>query len=319
MTTTDKEAALGAFARLLKPLMRVALAYGISAPDLISVTRRVYIEALEARLREQKRPPTDARLAIVAGLSKSEVAQVREAFRNGALHGTKSSATLDQITNLLTVWHTDSRFSGAYGIAMDLDLVRTAGSPRKSFEELVSEACPGVDQEALLDDLVASCTVEVIDGIAVRCLFRTYVPRSAEITQIDRMGRILSAVAASLVHNLLDTEGPAFVERTVVSDHPLSERGRNEFLAVARERGQALLAELDTFLTRLSAQEESPTGKRYGLGIYFFEDQASELALPSNRIDFADSTVPRRSLDSGARSATAVPTEIDVLAVRRDK
>jgi len=46
---------------------------------------------------------------------------------------------LDQITNLLTAWHTNSNFSGAYGLPLDLDLVPVAGSPRKSFNEEAAE------------------------------------------------------------------------------------------------------------------------------------------------------------------------------------
>ena len=65
-TGREKEAVLSVFAALVQPLMRVAFEYGISAGEIAGVVRRVYIQALEARLREQKRPTTDARLAVVA-------------------------------------------------------------------------------------------------------------------------------------------------------------------------------------------------------------------------------------------------------------
>lgn len=266
---------LSVFAALVRPLMRVAFEYGISAGEIAGVVRRTYIQALEARLLEQKRATTDARLAVVAGLAKSDVTALRAATRAGAPHSLRASVSLDQVTNLLTVWHTHSGFSGAYGLAMELDLAPTHGSPRRSFRELIATACPGANEDALLDELVAAGSVEVLDGTTVRCLSRAYVPKGADVKRIERMGRVLASVTSSFVHNILRIGSePVFFERAVISDDLVTEAGRDKFLALAGERGQELLTELDTFLTRLAATEGSETGRRYGLGIYFFEDQS---------------------------------------------
>ncbi len=276
-STREKEAVLSVFAELVRPLMRVAFEYGISASEIAGVVRRTFIQALESRLLEQKRATTDARLALVAGLTKSDVTALRQALRSGAPHSMRAPVSLDQVTNLLTVWHTHTGFSGAYGLAMELDLVPTHGSPRRSFQDLVDLACPGVDPEGLLDELVASGSVEIIESVTVRCLSRAYLPKEADVKRIEWMGRILSNVATSFVHNLLrTTQEPAYMERAVVSDEPLSEVGRDKFLAIAGERGQELLTDLDTFLTRLAASERSDTGKKYGVGVYFFEDRSTE-------------------------------------------
>lgn len=302
-TGREKESVLSVFAALVQPLMRVAFEYGISAGEIAGVARRVYIQALEARLRDQKRPTTDARLAIVAGLAKSDVSALREASRLGAPHSLRSSVSLDQVTNLLTVWHTQPGFSGAYGLALELDLQPTPGSPRRSFRELLSAACRGVDEDAMLDELVAAGSVEVIDGTTVRCLSRAYLPQGEDVKRIERMGRFLASVAASFVHNVLrNNTDPVYFERAVTSDEPLTENGRDKFLALTGERGQELLAELDTFLTRLAASERSDLGKRYGVGIYFFEDQAGGIAAEAES---------QKAPEPGSRPALQ---EIDVLA-----
>jgi hypothetical protein len=301
----EKEAVLSVFAELVRPLMRVAFEYGISAGEIAGVVRRTYIQALEARLLDQKRPTTDARLAVVAGLAKSDVTALREALRAGAPHSLRTPVSLDQVTNLLTVWHTHTGFSGAYGLAMELDLAPTPGSPRRSFRELVDAACPGADGEALLDELVASESVEVIDSLTVRCLSRTYLPQEADVKRIEWMGRVLSNVAASFVHNLLrPAQEPAYLERAVVSDEPISEAGRDKFLAIAAERGQELLTELDTFLTRLAASERSDAGKKYGVGVYFFEDRSTD----------RPTQVRPKTYDEKPNRAASPIEEIDVLA-----
>jgi len=301
----EKEAVLTVFAELVRPLMRVAFEYGISAGEIAGVVRRTYIQALEARLSDQKRSTTDARLAVVAGLAKSDVTALREALRAGAPHSMRASVSLDQVTNLLTVWHTHTGFSGAYGLAMELDVVATPGSPRRSFRELVDAACPGADGEALLDELVAAGSVEVIDSMTVRCLSRAYVPKGADVKRIERMGRFLAVVSANFVHNLLRVSPePVYFERTVVSDESISEAGRDKFLALAGERGQELLTELDTFLTRLAASERSEAGRKYGVGVYFFEDQSTD----------QETEVQTKTYDEKSSRTVSPVEEIDVLA-----
>jgi Family of unknown function (DUF6502) len=302
----EKEAVLSVFAAMVRPLMRVAFEYGISASEIAGVVRRTYIQALEARLLEQKRPTTDSRLAVVAGLAKSDVTALREATRAGAPHSLRATVSLDQVTNLLTVWHTHSGFSGAYGLALELDLVPTADSPRRSFRELLAAACPGADEEALLDELIASGSVEVIDSTTVRCLSRAYVQQGADVKRIERMGRFLAAITGNFVHNLLRVSPePVYFERAVVSDELLSEVGRDKFLALAGERGQELLTELDTFLTRLAATDGSASGKRYGVGVYFFDDQLTHTTAE----------VEGKEVSQGRSTRIASPVEeIDVLA-----
>jgi Family of unknown function (DUF6502) len=288
---TGKEAVLDVFAGLMRSLMPVAFEYGISAGEASGAVRRSFIEALEGRLKEQRRPTTDARLGVISGLPKSDVSALREAMRVGAALSMRAAASWDQIASVLTVWQTNSNFSGAYGLAMDLDLAVVSGSPRRSFADLAEAACPGADKDTLLDELLAAGSVEVVDGTTVRCLSRSYVPRGADVTRIERMGRFLAVVAGNFVHNLLRAEAdPSYFERTVVSDDLLSDRGRDKFLAMAAERGEELTTDLDTYLTGLAASERTSSGKRYGVGVYFFEEAASQ--LPEARIGGAGSENP---------------------------
>ena len=301
----EKEAVLNVFASLMRPLTRVAFEYGISASEISGAVRRTYIQALEARLLDQKRATTDARLAVVSGLAKSEVAALREASRAGAPHSLRATISLDQVKNLLTVWHTHSGFSGAYGLALELDLVTSPGSPRKSFVDLVAAACPGADVEALLDELVASEAVEVLHDTTVRCLSRAYLPHESDVKRIEWMGRVVTNVTSSFIHNLMRTSSePVYFERAVLCDNPISDEGRDKLLALAGERGQEMLTELDTFLTHMVPSDQSETARKYGVGIYFFEDQ------PAN-----DSAEPQPAQVVEKRDARmSVPVEIDVLA-----
>lgn len=255
--------------------MRLALEYGVSAGDIAAVIRRTYIQELDKSLLEQKRSVTDARLALLAGLTRSDVIALRESLRGGAENVSESIAP-DDIASFLTAWHTLPGFCGAYGLPLDLDLLSTQDSPSRSFHDLAIQACPGVDEDMLLDKLLTSKAVEVIASRTVRCLSRAYLPEDTDVTRLEWVGRLSANVVASGVHNLLRSgEKQAYFARAVVSDLPLSLSARDRFLAVSAERGQALLTELDTFLTHLEGADSVGSGQKYGVGVFCFEDQSN--------------------------------------------
>src|SRR5215475_1703511 len=110
-TSAEKDAVLNVFAQCVGPLIRLAFEYGIQASEISAVIRRVYIQALEARLKGQNWPVTEARLAVVSGLPRSDVTALRAGLLSG---GTNSKTAIDQLQAVLTTWHTQP-YSGVYG------------------------------------------------------------------------------------------------------------------------------------------------------------------------------------------------------------
>src|ERR1700733_5228464 len=280
-STDEREALLALFTSLLRPLMPVALERGISAREISDSVRQAYVQVLEGRMAGQDRQLSDARLALVAGLTRSEVQLFRDPRRKSA--APESGSDFRRVARLLTFWHTHPRFSGAYGLALDLDLEPTSDPAHRSFAELVETAVPGADRDTLLDELIATNSAEIIDQRTLRCRARAAVYPGADnvsVSQIDRAAKCLEAAASSFAHNLLhETGGDKYFERMVVSNHALSKRNRDEFLAVAETRGNTYVTELDGWITKHTEPDESPAGRRYGVGVYFFEE--SQLAEQS--------------------------------------
>jgi Family of unknown function (DUF6502) len=307
-SSDEREALLALFTSLLRPLMPVALERGISAREISDSVRRAYVQVLEGRMAGQDRQLSDARLALVAGLSRSEVQLFRDPRRRV---GASAAAVghFQEIATLLTVWHTHPRFSGAYGLALDLDLDESTDSSRRTFAELVETAVPGADRDGLLDELLATNSAEIIEQKTLRCKARAVIwsgAKDADVSHIDRAAKCLEAAASSFAHNLLtETGGKKYFERMVVSDHALSERSRDEFSAVAQVRGDNYVAELDTWIAKHTEPDESGTGRRYGVGVYFFEESQSPDLTGGASSPGSDSSV------EGRRGSAY---EIDVLA-----
>jgi hypothetical protein len=150
---------------------------------------------------------------------------------------------------------------------------------RRTFAELVETVSPGVNRDTLLDELIATNSAEIVDNTTLRCRARAAVWGSSDdvnVKQIDRAAKCLETAASSFAHNLLrSAAGKLYFERMVVSNHPLSERSREEFAKVAEARGTNYVNELDSWLAKHTEPDESPTSRHYGVGVYFFEEPQS--------------------------------------------
>jgi len=312
-SSDEREALLELFTSLLRPLMPVALERGISAREISEAVRRAYVQLLERRMAGQDRQLSDARLALVAGLTRSEVQLFRDPRRRAGATAT-AVGHFQQIAILLTVWHTHPRFSGAYGLALDLDLDESADSSRRTFAELVETAVAGADRDTLLDELVATNSAEIVEQKTLRCKARAAIwsgAKDANVSHIDRAAKCLEAAASSFAHNLLaETGGKKYFERMVVSDHALSERSRDEFSAIAQVRGDNYVAELDTWIAKHTEPDESETGRRYGVGVYFFEESQSPEQSDGAKSPGSDSSVEERKGSAHEFDVLALPVSM---------
>jgi uncharacterized protein DUF6502 len=270
----ERGAFLDAIEGVLRPLMPVVLSYGVGASDIGQVLKTLYIETLSARLKDQGRAPTVARLALMAGLNRSEVERLLEAQSERRRLRNQSTAKLDQLSQLLALWHDDSRFSTPYGAPLDLSLEPERNF--KTFAELVEAAKAGSDPGLVLDELVAAGCVEVHVQKFARCVSRAFVPTGVDALRIMRLGRYVGAMCSNFAHNLLrPTNEPSYFERVLITVNPVKRAVRDETLAHLHATAVPFLAELDRWLETKDAECSDPSGKRYGVCMFFFEETPS--------------------------------------------
>jgi hypothetical protein len=252
--------------------MPIVFSYGVTPNDIGGVLKTLYLEALAARLREQGRPPTTARLALMGGLTRGEVEALlaRQAQRHQQRN--RSTHKLDQLSGLLAMWHDDSRFGTPYGAPLDLSLQPERSF--KTFKELVDAGAPGSDQSLVLDELLAAGCVEVHANKFVRCISRTFVPSGVDVSRIARLGRYVGALNSNFAHNLLRRpDQPAYFERALTTTEPVSsafrERVRNHLYSTA----MPLLEQMDRWVEAEETDARDPAGMRCGVCIFFFEER----------------------------------------------
>jgi Family of unknown function (DUF6502) len=265
--------------KMLTPLMPIAISYGMSANEVSLVTRAVYLRVMEARLRQDRgHQVSDARLALVSGLTRREVEQARGGSIAKDSSRSELAEQLYRIAVVLSAWHTNPKFAGAYGVPLDLDLKPSEERPHHSFTDLIETACAGLPQAVTLDELIAQGVVEVINNTIVRCKSRALIANpnigAGKEGRLATYGRFLAAATGTVAHNV-QAEDPSqnYFDRILTSDVPLSDRMRKQFLARSVSSTDAFLTELDSWLSKNAGEATDGSGCHYGVGVFFFAEE----------------------------------------------
>ena len=282
----------------LAPLMPLVINFGMSANDLSAVVRAVYLREIEARLRgDRGHQISDARIALATGLSRNEVARVRSG-RDGV--GAANREAVDQmgrIAVVLSVWHTNPKFAGAYGLPLDLDVEPVSANPQRSFAHLIETACADLPQTVTLDELIGSGVAEVVgDGSLVRCRARAAISNSNKATGkvgvIAEYGRLLANAAGTAARSIAgDGELNGFFDRLLVSDVPMSDSSRMRFSKHAMSSADAFLTELDRWLSTNVGEPSGGLDRRYGIGVFFFEESHDQGAASAQAGAFQQNAI----------------------------
>ena len=261
---------LEAIEESLRPVMRAALAYGVSYQDLLEVVRALYVFTLRERHEAQGRPVSEARLGLTAGVTRGEVVRLVERRQERDEQRALAAKHFDQLSQFLGRWHDDPQFSTPYGAPLDLSL-KPEGAFR-TLDQLILASGIGLDREALISSLVLAGCIEVRAKRFVRCVSRTLNPNRADVARILHVGRMMAAHNSTLVRNLFsDQSEAAFFESTTLSDFPLSIQGRDKFLTHLREDGTEFSNELDRWVLGKQDSLIDEAGRHYGVSLFFFE------------------------------------------------
>lgn len=257
--------------KLLAPLVRLLLRYGVPYAAFADLAKRVYVDEAE-RLEIPGRKRTVSRAAVLTGLSRKEVARVRalEAPDDRAIRERYSRAA-----RVIAGWLRDESFRDARGRPRAVAL--EGESP--SFAELVKRYSGDMPARAVLDELERVGAVETEASGKIRLVTRAYVPASGEADKLEILGTDVADLIATIAHNLACAPGEAFFQRKVAYDNLADDRDAS-LRRIAGEKAQALLEDLDRVMA--SRDRDVVPGiadarrKRAMLGIYYFEEDIPE-------------------------------------------
>lgn len=274
MTTNNSNKVLyQTLLKLLRPLVRMLLHRGVSAPEFTEIVRRAYVSVADADFGIEKRKQTTSRIAVLTGLNRIEVARLRELADAEDNDGPRMF--YNRAARVVSGWTSDPRFAPD-GVARDLPLEGDQG-----FTTLVADYSGGMPVRAVLDELKRVGTVrETSDGLLHLCA-EAYIPVAGDEDQLQLMGIAASDLLNTLHHNVNHKNQPSRFQLWVDNSR-LSDEAIAQFRTLCDEKSLQLLKEFDAWLNANASAKNSDSDnktantqkrRRAGVGIYFFEDQ----------------------------------------------
>ena len=265
-------------ARLLRPLVRLLVARGITFPALTDLLRELYVNVAEYDFALPDKEQTDSRVSLLTGIHRKEVRRLRGA---GA-PVSAVPAVVSRTSRIIARWTADPAFTDPQGLPLPLPRIAEGSSP--SFEALVAGITRDLRPRAVLDEWLdrGLAFTDAQDRIVLA--EAAYVPRGddAEGSQLYYFGRNLHDHIAASTANILG-EAPRFLERAVHYDGLSSELAAR-LETRARELAMKVLAQANR--EAQAACKTDPGGEHrwnFGLYVYAEGDPPAPAAQPADR------------------------------------
>jgi hypothetical protein len=258
---------------LLLPVVRFLLKHGVAWSEFGELSKEAYVKVAREDYGVGGRPTNNSRVAMLTGLSRREVARVRDQL----LQGTERAAEPrgNQISRILSGWHLDPEFTDDDGQPKDLPPTGPSGS----LSALLKRYAGDLPHGAIRKEMQKRGLVEELDNDQIRVLKRDFVYSELDPEIVRQMGIALHDHAATLEHNL-DTGRPSARRfEAIASNERVTARALNAFQKLVESRGLAFLEDIDLWLTEheIEPGEDTKTDTvRLGVGVYLIYDDSEQ-------------------------------------------
>jgi hypothetical protein len=261
MAEKVKDHLKGALTLMLKPLVRLLIAQGVTHAEFAETAKEVYVESA-LRDFEVEGKVNKSRVAILTGLTRKEVKNVIDRVVTEDNTDKKHSRP----ERVLAGWFNDPVYTGPYGIPLDLPYT-FSGEDEPCFVELVRRYSGDMAPKQMLNELLRSGSVIEMEG-RYKALRRNYVHEALSPKLIRRLGEIGYRVFSTAAKNIdKQAEGSGYFDRQVVSDDGCTENVIEMFDRYVKERGQRFLEEIDVWFST-NEKNNIPNAIRKNTGFY---------------------------------------------------
>lgn len=268
MTESFNTILAGAVLRLLKPLVRILLRYGVPYGVLADLARRAYAEVAWHDFAPQGRKQTVSRVSALTGLTRKEVRRLIELQDQGV---TPDQARYSRAIRVISGWTHDREFRDQNG----KPAVLPVDGEHRSFALLVRKYSGDIPVRAMLTALVDAGSVSITKK-GVRLVRKAYVPGRDVTEKIRILGQDVSELVGTIEHNLTVPVEDLRFQRKVTNDNidPVAVAGLRKLSA---DKAQAMLELLDREFTKHDLDRKRKRGgKCISVGIYYYEQDSSE-------------------------------------------
>lgn len=266
-------ALVSALRRVLRPLVRLMVARGITYPNLSEVLKSLFVEVAERDFGIEGKPTTDSRVSLLSGVHRKDVSRLRS---QPAKADSPASPVITLSSQVFARWLGDPGWRDRRGRPLPLPRLASEGGDR-SFESLVAGISSDIRPRVLLDEWLRRGLVTLDDHDRVCLQPQAFTASRGDADKLHYFARQLHDHVAAASLNLMG--GVPYLDRSLHADG-LSAETVAELHELARAQAMQMLVSLSEAVQAAETREPSlPVGaprRRFTLGVYFYEADQDE-------------------------------------------
>jgi len=250
--------------KILRPLVRVLIRNGVSSGSFEELVRKAYVDEAFSMAKDSQKKTTISSVSAQTGLSRKEVKRLTELDDT---HHSNIEQKFNRAIRVISGWLNDEKFTDASGKEKILPI----DGDEVSFHALVKKFSGDIPTKAMLNLLIEADCVLVKDD-KVELIKHAYVPGKDSEAVIRILGTDTNELINTIDFNLTAKESDKRYQRKV-STALLHKDAIEGFKILAEKNSQALLEELDAWLTQHEVDAEDENARYISLGIYYYENK----------------------------------------------
>jgi Family of unknown function (DUF6502) len=265
-----------ALRRVLRPMVRLMLAQGVTYPYLSNLLKGLFVEVADKEFRLNEKPPTDSRVSLLTGVHRKDVSRLRSDIASEA---ELVPPVVSLGAHLVAKWLGMPQYLGSDGEPLPLQRFASDGG-EQSFESLVVSVNSDIRSRVVLDEWLRLGVVHLDDDNRVCLNTSAFVPAEGLEEKLFYFGHNLHDHAAAVAHNLAGGGAP-FLERSLHYDE-LSAESVAKLRKQAEQAGMRALLSVNQNAMKLEQQDHEVgqgNPQRITFGIYFYTEPAASSAV----------------------------------------
>jgi hypothetical protein len=249
--------------RIVSPLVRIMLRNGIAYGAFVDIVRKIYVEAGFHEVKRRDLKATISNVSIVTGLNRKEVKRLKGALSESPDHSLKK---FNRIVRVLAGWQHDQEFLDQQHEPRDLQL----DGERGSFTSLVRRYSGDMPVVAMLNSLLSSGNIQVIDNGNIQLVNGNYLPQTDSEQKLNILGIDTAELIETIDHNLRASNNDDLWFQRKASNTRVNPRALTKIRQRIRRKAQQLLEDIDADFSANESDSDADATS-VSIGIYYWQ------------------------------------------------
>lgn len=247
--------------RILKPLIRVLIRNGIAYGTFADIARKIYVDTGFEEAKRQDQKQTVSNVSILTGINRKEVKRLKEALN----YNTDSSLRkFNRVVRVIAGWQHDEEFLDSDHEPKDLLLE----GKKASFTNLVKKYSGDMPVVAMLNALIDSGNIRVIDNGNIQLINPNYLPATDSEKKLNILGIDTAELMQTIDHNInVEQPDDAWFQRKA-SNTQVKIEALPKIKQRINKKAQLLLEDIDADFSANESESEADSCS-VSIGIYF--------------------------------------------------